>query len=95
MNIDLPQNYTKLNSKSRKTIRETYIEEQKGLCHYCRAELSGQPQKLARAKVVHPGLYPAGFFDNPVHLHHCHETGMTIGAVHAHCNAVLWEYEKE
>jgi hypothetical protein len=28
-------------------------------------------------------------------LHHCHQTGLTIGAVHAKCNAVLWQYHGE
>ena len=32
------------------------------------------------------------FFKWPVHLHHCHDTGMTTGAVHCYCNAVLWQY---
>lgn len=31
----------------------------------------------------------------PVHLHHDHKTGLTIGAVHAKCNAVLWQYYGE
>ena len=38
-------------------------------------------------------IFPENFFDHSIHLHHDHDTGMTIGAVHAHCNAVLWEYE--
>jgi hypothetical protein len=33
--------------------------------------------------------------EDSVHLHHSHETGMTIGAVHARCNAVLWQYHGE
>ena len=37
-------------------------------------------------------LFPESFFKYPVHLHHSHDTGKTIGAVHAYCNAVLWEY---
>jgi hypothetical protein len=28
-----------------------------------------------------------------IHLQHCHKTNMTEGAVHAYCNAVLWQYE--
>jgi hypothetical protein len=30
---------------------------------------------------------------HPVHLQHSHVTGLTEGAVHAFCNAVLWQYE--
>ena len=44
---------------------------------------------------IHEELFPKNFFDHPIHLHHDHETGMTIGAVHAQCNAVLWQYHGE
>ena len=37
-------------------------------------------------------LFPPGFLKNPIHLQHDHDTNMTEGAVHAKCNAVLWEY---
>jgi hypothetical protein len=37
-------------------------------------------------------LFPRGFLSNPVHLHHCHTTGLTIGAVHSRCNAILWQH---
>ena len=32
---------------------------------------------------------------HPIHLHHDHDTDLTIGAVHAYCNAILWEYHNE
>jgi len=47
------------------------------------------------ALLIKKSLFPRGFFGYPIHLHHSHDTGMTIGAVHAHCNAVLWQYEGE
>jgi hypothetical protein len=37
-------------------------------------------------------LFPKSFFKYPVHLHHCHKTGLTLGAVHHYCNAYLWQY---
>jgi hypothetical protein len=40
-------------------------------------------------------LFPPGFFNYPVHLHHSHNSGLTIGAVHSYCNAVLWHYHGE
>jgi hypothetical protein len=40
-------------------------------------------------------LFPKNFLKWPVHLHHSHDTGMTIGAVHSYCNAVLWQYHNE
>jgi len=41
---------------------------------------------------VHEDRYPSGFFDHPIHLHHDHDTGMTVGAIHAYCNAVSFDY---
>jgi len=90
-----PQNYDKLKPKERRTLREEYVRHQKGLCYYCGAPLDGMPALKIAKKKVHPEYYPDGFFKWPVHLHHDHVTGMTIGAVHNHCNAVLWEYEGE
>jgi hypothetical protein len=43
-------------------------------------------------KKINARLFPPNFFNWPVHLHHCHVTGLTIGAIHCHCNAVLWQY---
>jgi len=90
-----PKNYEKMSSKTRAETRHMYVAEQKGLCHYCRSPLEGHPSQCSKDMAVTPALYPNGFFDNPVHLHHCHQTGMTIGAVHARCNAVLWEHRGE
>jgi hypothetical protein len=37
-------------------------------------------------------LFPPNFLKYPVHLQHNHDTDMTEGAVHARCNAVMWQY---
>ena len=37
-------------------------------------------------------LFPENFFTHPAHLHHCHKTGLTLGAVHPRCNAILWQH---
>jgi len=55
----------------------------------------GPPEFLSLEKRIDWDLFPPGFLKNPVHLHHNHDTGMTIGAVHAYCNAVLWQYYGE
>jgi hypothetical protein len=44
---------------------------------------------------INEKIFPPNFFKYPVHLHHDHNTGMTIGAVHAYCNAVLFQYHGE
>jgi len=93
--ITLPVNYDNLNQRLRRVIRLQYIEEQNNLCYYCKKPLSNGPSKEVGDKKITESLFPPAFFMHPVHLHHSHDTGMTIGAVHAYCNAVLWEYEGE
>lgn len=88
----LPQNYTKLTPPQRRQVREQYIVEQGGLCAHCKVELTRDPPKPYKLNL---SLFPKGFLDNPIHLHHCHNTGNTIGAVHAYCNGILWEYYGE
>lgn len=36
--------------------------------------------------------FPKGMLDYPVHLHHDHKTGMTIGAIHSYCNIISFVY---
>ena len=86
----LPVDYTKLTTKQRKAVREQYVEEQKGKCSECGHPLSGPPRHFDF--FINKKLFPIGFFNNPIHLHHNHKTGMTIGAVHAKCNAIAWQY---
>ena len=93
--MELPVNYNETPYNKRWMVREAYIEKQKGICHYCQAALDGDPAKHVKCRRVDKSLFPKGFFSHPIHLHHNHETGMTIGAVHAYCNAVMWQYEGE
>jgi len=89
------QNYDNINSKKRKELREAYVKEQGGKCSHCSQDLDKSPCASVRNRPIDESLFPPYFLSNPVHLHHSHETGMTIGAVHAYCNAVLWQYYGE
>ena len=89
----LPVHYSRLSMSERREVREQYIREQQGLCYHCEVPLNEEPSNEVAVLDVSPDLFPEGFFKHPIHLHHDHDTDMTIGAVHAHCNAVLWEYE--
>ena len=93
--MNLPVNYNETHYTKRKLVREEYIKLQEGKCCHCGQPLDGPPAKSVSELSVHRDLFPVGFFKNPHHLHHNHETGMTIGTVHAYCNAVLWEYHGE
>lgn len=93
--MKLPINYDDSHWSIRKKAREQYVEEQNGLCYYCNMPLDEEPPDEVQGKSINKKLFPESFFRWPVHLHHCHETGLTIGAVHAKCNAVLWQYEGE
>jgi hypothetical protein len=93
--MKLPINYNKSNSTLRRAVREEYIRLQKGICSHCGIPLNEDPpEEITRLK-VNKSLFPKDFFKWSVHLHHDHNTGMTIGAIHNYCNAVLWQYYGE
>ncbi|CAH9016367.1 hypothetical protein VPH5P1C_0041 [Vibrio phage 5P1c] len=93
--LSLPVNYNKCHWSVRKQAREQYCEEQEWKCCHCGEDLNGTPSNEVMSKTINRRLFPKGMFDHPIHLHHDHKTGMTIGAVHAKCNAVLWQYYGE
>lgn len=93
--MKLPTDYNKLSRKERGLVRKEYIRLQKGKCIHCGGDLDRPPRPEVRSLKVDRSLFPPAFYDHPVHLHHNHDTGMTIGAVHAHCNAVLWYHHGE
>jgi hypothetical protein len=91
--MNLPIDYTKLTQPQRREVRLQYIKEQNNLCMYCGETLdSPAPERITKRR-INLKLFPDGFLDHPIHLQHCHKTNMTEGAVHAYCNAVLWQYE--
>jgi len=93
--MQLPVDYSALEWSQRRDVRNEYVNRQKGLCHHCKGSLEDQPPASIRAKKINWRLFPANFLKYPVHLHHDHKSGMTIGAVHNYCNAVLWQYHGE
>ena len=92
----LPAYYDKLTRLDRRAVRIEYERLQGGLCCFCEKPLDGDPdwQKAGRIE-INESLFPAGFNWSGSHLHHDHQTGLTIGSVHAKCNAVLWQYYGE
>lgn len=91
--MKLPVNYDELESYQRREVREEYVRIQSGNCFYCLHTLSENAPMHITNKPINWKLFPANFLKYPVHLQHDHKTGMTEGAVHAYCNAVLWQYE--
>lgn len=92
LNMDLPVNYQNCSTKQRKLVREEYCKIQNNLCYFCGNPLSDGPTKKVMDLYIDESLFPNGFFRNPIHLHHDHNTGMTLGSVHCVCNAILWQY---
>jgi hypothetical protein len=90
-----PAHYPSLSQPERRTLRLAYIEAQAGRCALCEAPLSGPTDPRIAGLPVDWSLFPPGFTKHPIHLHHDHETGMTLGAVHALCNALSWQYHGE
>lgn len=93
--MKLPINYVQSHWTLRKQARLQYIEEQEGKCSHCGNSLEGEPADEIKNAWINLKLFPVGMLDHPIHLHHCHKTHMTLGAVHARCNAWLWQYRGE
>ncbi len=89
---NLPVEYDNLCSITRREVREQYIKEQSNLCWHCGEDLHGAPPDEIAEKEINLALFPRGFLNHPIHLQHDHGTGLTEGAVHAYCNAVMWQY---
>ena len=90
--LNLPCDYTYLEWWERKDVRERYVQLQDGECMFCDASLAEGAPDSVTAKKINWRRFPKNFLKYPVHLQHCHKTGMTEGAVHAYCNAVMWQY---
>ena len=93
--MKLPVNYNDLHWTERRQVRLEYVKRQNNKCYHCDKPLNGPVCESVQQLSVDKSLFPDTFFKYPVHLHHDHETGMTIGAVHNYCNAVLWQYFNE
>ncbi len=93
--MDIPSNYNNLTWQERRALRQEYVRIQNGLCHHCAEPLTSNPTDEVQQASIRVSLFPPNFFNYPVHLHHHHKTGMTIGAVHCRCNAYLWQYKGE
>lgn len=91
--MKLPVNYEYLHWRDRIAVREEYIRIQYNKCWYCKYDLSEEPPSDILNKSINWNRFPPNFLKHPIHLQHDHKTGMTEGAVHSYCNAVLWEYE--
>lgn len=91
----LPQDYNNLSQPQRREVRLEYVKIQENICSHCGEPLDQKPSKEVQEKKLDLRLFPKGFLRWPTHLHHDHDTGMTIGAIHARCNGVLWQYYGE
>lgn len=92
-----PQRYRDLNANQHRKLRDEYVEYFRGRCLYCDGQLDDEPHEFVRQSADEiewdnlPGS-KEGFLKNPVHLHHDHETGLTLGPIHALCNAHSWHF---
>ena len=91
--MKLPIDYARAHWMTRIDARNQYIDEQEGMCMYCKESLDEDPPSSITDKKIDWSLFPSSFLKYPVHLQHNHSSGMTEGAIHAYCNAVLWQYD--
>lgn len=90
--MDLPVIYSDLTLAQKRGVRAEYTRRQGNKCQFCNESLDGPPHRKVREASISSELFPPGFFKHPVHLHHDHDTGWTIGATHSRCNAYSFEY---
>ena len=90
--MNLPVKYSTLTWQEKRDVRNEYVKLQENKCMFCLGDLSDSPPQSILSKRINWKLFPPNFLKYPVHLQHCHKTGLTEGAVHAYCNAVLWQY---
>ena len=92
--MKLPVDYRTLDWQKgdKARVRNEYVKLQEGKCYWCKCLLNDDPPKSVTDKEINWDLFPKGFLNAPIHLQHCHNTQMTEGAVHALCNAVMWQY---
>lgn len=91
----LPTDYAVLSPSQRREVRAEYARRQDGKCYHCKGPLDSPPPAEIERKSIDWKRFPPSFLKWPHHLHHDHDTGLTIGTVHARCNAVLWQYHGE
>ena len=91
--MKLPVDYTQISPRAKKKVREEYCKLQDWQCMYCNHDLQDKPPVHITEKTIDWKLFPNFFLKYPIHLQHNHQTNMTEGAVHAYCNAVMWQYD--
>jgi len=84
--------YDNLTPYERRLKREEYVKYQKGICLFCSSPLDKPVPRAVALLDINWKRLPPNFLKYPVHLQHDHKTGLTEGAVHAYCNAVMWQY---
>lgn len=84
--------YDSLTPAERRAKREEYVQHQKGLCFFCERPLDKPVPRAVAVLDIDWKRFPPNFLRYPIHLQHSHKTGLTEGAVHAYCNAVMWQY---
>jgi len=89
---NLPVEYSRLHRNEKRLVREQYIAAQDGKCYWCGESLTEKPPTEITDQKINWSLFPNGFLNHPIHLQHDHGTDLTEGAVHAYCNAVMWQY---
>jgi len=91
--MELPVYYKKLTGQEKRAVREQYKKLQNSKCFYCGGDLDSDPPEYITKKKINWSRFPKDFLKYPIHLQHDHKTGLTEGAVHSYCNAVMWQYD--
>lgn len=69
--------YDNLNPTERRLKREEYVKHQNGKCLFCSSPLDKPVPRAVALLGINWKRFPPNFLKYPVHLQHCHKTGLT------------------
>lgn len=85
-NLELPTKYSSLTGERKSAVKEAYICLQRDRCWLCGDDLYDPPKFLVENPNYMPLCGNQLAEHSPLHLHHDHKTGLTLGVTHAECN---------
>jgi hypothetical protein len=84
--LDLPTKYSSLSGERKSAVISAYICLQRERCWLCGDSLYELPTFIVENPKLMALSYNELAEEHPHHLHHDHDTGLTLGVTHAECN---------
>lgn len=86
--LELPTKYSSLSGERLSAVKDAYICLQRERCWLCGDNLYELPKYIVDNPNYMGLCYNQLAEQTPLHLHHNHDTGLTLGVAHAECNII-------